>query len=68
MTAWKAFCRFVNKLSKISIWIAAVATILMAIMVFVEVICRNFFGFSTLIADEFGGYFLCASTFFAGPL
>lgn len=68
VAVWKAYCGIVRKVSKISAYIAAVATILMSLIIFVEIIYRNFFGASTMIADEFGSYFLCASTFFAGPL
>lgn len=67
MKVWKAFNHFVKKLSKISAWIAAITTIFMALLIFIEIVCRSFFGFSTLIADEYGSYFLCASIFFAGP-
>ena len=68
MKIWMGYCRTVRKLSRVSAYIASVVTLVMSALIFVEVICRSFFGFSTLIADEFGGYFLCASTFFAGPI
>ena len=68
MTVWKAYCHAVRKVPKISSYIAAAATVLMSLIIFVEILYRNIFGASTLIADEFGSYFLCASTFFAGPL
>ena len=62
------YCRAVRKISRCSAYVASIVTIIMSALIFVEVICRSVFGFSTLIADEFGGYFLCASTFFAGPI
>ncbi len=68
MKIWQGYCRIVRTVSRFSAYIAAIATIAMSILVFIEVICRSIFGFSTLIADEYGGYLLCASTFFAGPI
>lgn len=68
MKIWMGYCRTVRRLSRIGAYIASIVTLVMSALIFVEVICRSFFGFSTLVADEFGGYFLCASTFFAGPI
>jgi TRAP-type C4-dicarboxylate transport system permease small subunit len=43
--------------------LAGTATVLMMLLVTVEVLSRNVFNFSTLIADEMGSYLLVALTF-----
>lgn len=64
MRIWLGYCNTVKKINDVSIKIAAVTLVLMAVVISLEIICRSFFGFSTLIADEYGGYLLCAATFF----
>lgn len=68
MLVWQGYCRIVRKISHVSAYIASAITIIMSLLIVTEIICRSFFGFSTLVADEYGSYFLCAATFFAGPL
>lgn len=66
MSIWKGYCKVVEKINLVSIYLAAISLIAMTVIIVTEIFCRSFLGFSTLIADEFGGYLLCAATFFTG--
>ncbi len=63
--------KIMNRIANISILISAVLIILIFLLINTEIVCRYFLGTSTLIADEYCGYFfaiamyigLCASIY-----
>jgi len=55
--------RVITFLSKLSAWISGIFVILMVLLITLEVAGRKFFGFSTLVSDEFSGYMLVLITF-----
>ena len=52
-----------EKLRTSTLFVSALAIILMALMEMGEIISRSFFSFSFMIADEFAGYFLAVMVF-----
>ena len=66
MQKWKKFCNLVFKTEKFTLYLAVICLLAMTCLVCVEIIGRTFFSFSTLIADEYTGYFVAALTFFGG--
>lgn len=57
------FTRIVDGIIKGGLYVTMVAVVLMMLMMTSESVFRTFFGFSTMVADEFSGYFLMASVF-----
>lgn len=57
------FTRIVDRIIAVALYITMVAVVLMMLMMTSESVFRTFFGFSTMVADEFSGYFLMASVF-----
>ena len=66
MKYWSIYCAFTNKLAKFGLVLSGVCVVLLSALVGVEVILRNFFETSTLIADEYAGYFCVGMTFLGG--
>ena len=56
--------RFISVLTKMGMYFSAAAIFFMSLFITFEVVSRRFFGFSTLIADEWAGYLLVFVTFF----
>lgn len=52
-----------ERLRTSTLFVSALAVILMAVMEMGEIISRSFFRFSFMIADEFAGYFLAIMVF-----
>lgn len=59
------FVRFVNRLSLVGGYLAALAIVALLVLICVEIAMRNMLGRSTLISDEFAGY-LNAMAIFLG--
>ena len=57
------FTRIVDGIIKGGLYVTMVAVVLMMLMMTSESVFRTFFGFSTMVADGFSGYFLMASVF-----
>ena len=60
-----AFSNFVDKLSKGSAYFSGFILISLVLLILTEIFLRSFFDISTMIADEYSGYFYLASIFFA---
>jgi TRAP-type C4-dicarboxylate transport system permease small subunit len=50
----------------IGLWLAGLSLLIMILLVTADIIGRQFFSFSLLIADEYSGYLLIATTFMGG--
>jgi TRAP-type C4-dicarboxylate transport system permease small subunit len=57
--------KLVDRLSSIGGSIAAIAVVVATLLIAVEVIARKLFNWSTLLADEAGGYLLAVTVFMA---
>ncbi len=66
MKYWSAYCTAADKLAKFGLIMAGICIVILSALVGVEVILRNFFERSTLIADEYAGYLCAGMTFFGG--
>ncbi len=55
---------FINKLIKLSAYVSAFILLALVLLILIEIFIRSFFNMSTLIADEYSGYFYLASIFF----
>jgi TRAP-type C4-dicarboxylate transport system permease small subunit len=66
MKAWRGFCAAIRKINKVSLYLAVFCIVAMTGLITTEIICRTVFNVSTLIADEYTGYLVCAMTFFGG--
>lgn len=53
----------IKPMMKLQWFLSEVTVVLMALLMAVEVICRDLFNFSLLITDEVGGYFLVVLVF-----
>lgn len=60
----EAWIRWVDRLARWNMAVAAAALAVMAVLINVEVFSRYFFGVSTLIADEYSGYLFVVCTMF----
>ena len=58
--------RLIGLLTNLGLWISGVAVLFMVFLITLEVAGRKFFGFSTLVADEFSAYLLVVTTFMGG--
>ena len=56
---------FIDKLSKGSAYLSGFILIALVLLILSEIFLRSFFDISTMIADEYSGYFYLASIFFA---
>lgn len=56
--------RYVEKLTRLSLYLSGISLVLMTTLIFIEIIGRTFLGVSTLVADEMTGYFNVALAFF----
>lgn len=54
---------FIDKLSKGSAYLAGFILISLVVLILTEIFLRSFFNISTMIADEYSGYFYLASIF-----
>jgi TRAP-type C4-dicarboxylate transport system permease small subunit len=64
MTIWKKICKITDVLVNAGLVLACISIVGMAFIIVLEVVMRSFFTQSTLIADEFAGYFCASLTFF----
>lgn len=53
-----------DKLSKLGAYLASVLFLMLVALIMTEIIGRTFFDYSTMIADEYSGYFYLAAVFF----
>lgn len=65
MRVFETIHGWLDKLSRIAVWIGGAALMLAAIMVTVDVVCRKFLGFTMSGSDEISGYVFAASTTWA---
>ena len=56
--------RFLDFLSRVSGWIAAIFVILIVLLMAVEILSRSFLGTSTMVVSDYSGYFLVALVLF----
>jgi len=63
MSVLSAIDGFMEGLARLGRLISSGLLLLMAVLINVEVLGRYFFGFSTLIADEYSAYFFVGCTF-----
>ena len=52
------------KLSKGGAYISSILLVLLVVLVMTEIIGRSFFDYSTMLADEYSGYFYLGAVFF----
>ena len=55
---------FNNRLSKGGVYLSSMLFVALVVLVMTEIIGRSFFDYSTMIADEYSGYFYLGSVFF----
>ena len=60
----KFFIKFEKGLSRLGALISALFIIALVLLILTEIFSRTFFDKSTMIADEYSGYFYLASVFF----
>lgn len=60
----QTFYKFVNKLSLWGAYLSALLLVSLTLLILIEIFIRYFFDLSTMIADEYSGYFYLASIFF----
>jgi len=60
----KLFLKFADRLSNFGAYLASFLYIALVILILTEIVLRAFFDKSTMIADEYSGYFYLASVFF----
>lgn len=65
MKFWSSYEKLIRKITYVGTFIAGIMLILLCLLVFTEVILRQFFNVSTMIADEVSGYLLAGSFFLA---
>ncbi|WP_024955012.1 TRAP transporter small permease subunit [Sulfurospirillum arcachonense] len=53
-----------SKLSRWGAYISSTLFVLLVILIMTEIIGRSFFDYSTMLADEYSGYFYLAAVFF----
>jgi len=56
--------RLNDKLSKGGAYLASILFVCLVVLIMTEIIGRSFFDYSTMLADEYSGYFYLASVFF----
>jgi len=66
MQAWRKFCAIYEKINKFFLYIAVFCVIAMTVLIMVEILSRGLFNASTLICDEYTGYFVAGMTFCGG--
>ncbi|MEA1914758.1 MAG: TRAP transporter small permease [Campylobacterota bacterium] len=59
----KTFYSFVSKLSLWGAYLAALLVVSLVVLILIEIFIRHFFDMSTMIADEYSGYLYLASIF-----
>lgn len=57
------FQKISNKLSDLGMYLAVLVLVALTLLILVEVLGRAIFDYSTMIADEYSGYFLLALSF-----
>jgi len=50
-------------LMRVQRWLSEITIVLLCLLITAEVVCRSLLGFSLLVADELGGYFLVGLVF-----
>ncbi|NVJ53983.1 MAG: TRAP transporter small permease [Campylobacteraceae bacterium] len=55
---------FIDKLTKMGAYLSAFILVALVSLILIEIFIRAFFDMSTMIADEYSGYFYLASIFF----
>ncbi|RXJ90498.1 C4-dicarboxylate ABC transporter permease [Arcobacter sp. CECT 8983] len=55
---------FIDKLTKFGAYLSAFILVALVSLILIEIFIRAFFDMSTMIADEYSGYFYLASIFF----
>lgn len=60
----KACSSAISFLTRTGMYLSGIATVVMALFMTFEVVARQFFGFSTMVADEWPSYLLVFCTFF----
>lgn len=63
MNIYNKLCIIINRINKISVTVAGICVIATSLLVTAEIFLRTLFDTSTLIADEYSSYLLCAMTF-----
>ena len=63
-SALKGCSSAISFLTKTGMYLSGIATVVMALFMMFEVVVRQFFGFSTMVADEWPSYLLVFCTFF----
>jgi TRAP-type transport system small permease protein len=63
-SALKGCSSAISFLTKTGMYLSGIATVVMALFMTFEVAVRQFFGFSTMVADEWPSYLLVFCTFF----
>jgi len=66
MQTWRKFCLIYAKINKFFLYIAVFCVLAMTLLIFTEIIARGIFNTSTLICDEYTGYFVAGMTFCGG--
>lgn len=66
MQAWRKFCATFEKINKFFLNIAVFFVIAMTMLIVFEIVSRGIFNTSTLICDEYTGYFVAGLTFCGG--
>lgn len=66
MQAWRKFCAIYEKINKFFLYIAVFCVIAMTVLIMAEIVSRGIFSTSTLICDEYTGYFVAGMTFCGG--
>lgn len=59
----KTFVSFANKLATLGAYLASLLFIALVGLILTEIVLRSFFDTSTLLADEYSGYFYLAAIF-----
>ena len=57
------FFKFNDKLQNFGAYLSSFLIIALTILIIIEIVARSFFNVSTMIADEYSGYFYLASIF-----
>ena len=59
------FCRIADGLARLGAWLAVTIMLALVLHILLEIVLRTFFGSSTYILDEVGGYAVATMTFLA---
>ncbi len=59
----KFICKLSDKLQTFGAYLSSLLFIALSVLILTEIIARSFFNVSTMIADEYSGYFYLASIF-----